>query len=360
MTNRRLFLAGLISASTTPRLTWADAGNPTLLAAAKEPSGTFALFGLDDNGGEVFRIPLPDRGHAACAHPTAPEAVGFARRPGNFALVIDCTNGDLIKKLEAPAGRHFYGHGTFVENGAYLCTTENDYEHGQGVIGVWSRAQNYRRIGEITSGGIGPHEICTMPDDQTLVVANGGLKTHPDHGREILNLDDMQPNISYLKRDGHLIAQMQLDDDFRKNSIRHMDVRADGLVAFGMQWQGDETETPPLVGTHQIGKEATLFDAPFAQLRQMKNYIGSVAFSGDGTQIGATSPRGNKVQIYDVEVGLRAMLHRSDACGIATDRAGFKITDGGGGVYTCTGGDLVAKKRHALAWDNHLVNCQRS
>ncbi|GHA48801.1 hypothetical protein GCM10008927_12430 [Amylibacter ulvae] len=360
MTTRRVFLAGLLSASATPRLTWADAGSPSLLAAAKEPSGTFALFGLADDGSEVFRIPLPDRGHAACAHPTAPEAVGFARRPGNFAVVINCANGDVVKQLDAPAGRHFYGHGTFVENGAYLCTTENDYERGIGVIGIWSRAHNYRRIGEISSGGIGPHEICTMPDDQTLVVANGGLKTHPDHGREILNLDDMKSNISYLTRDGKLIDQIELHEDFRKNSIRHMDVHTDGLVAFGMQWQGDETETPPLVGTHQIGKDATLFDTPFAQLRQMKNYIGSVAFSGDGQHIGATSPRGDKVQIYDTHLGFQNMLHRSDACGIATDSAGFKITDGGGGVYTCDGGDLIAKKRHALAWDNHLVSCKRS
>ena len=90
MTTRRSFLAGLLAAASAPSLSWADAGSPAYLAAAKEPSGTYALFGLAASGQDVFRIALPDRGHAAAAHPPAPEAVAFARRPGTFALVIDC------------------------------------------------------------------------------------------------------------------------------------------------------------------------------------------------------------------------------------------------------------------------------
>ena len=65
MTTRRGFLASLLAASTMPRLSWADAGNPAYLSAAREGDGGYALFGLSETGADVFRIPLPGRGHAA-------------------------------------------------------------------------------------------------------------------------------------------------------------------------------------------------------------------------------------------------------------------------------------------------------
>jgi len=51
------------------------------------------------------------RGHDAAAQPTRPEAVAFARRPGRFALVIDCRNGDVTARLLAPQGRYFHAMG---------------------------------------------------------------------------------------------------------------------------------------------------------------------------------------------------------------------------------------------------------
>ena len=174
---------------------WAAAGSPVYLAAARDPSGDYALFGLDGTGHDIFRIPLPDRGHAAAAHPTAPEAVAFARRPGRFALVIDCVKGRVAHRLDAPEGRHFYGHGAFLQGGAILATSENEIDTGKGRIGLWSRAKGYARIGEIASGGVGPHEIRRWAED-VLVVANGGIRTHPDSDREKLNIDDMRPNLS--------------------------------------------------------------------------------------------------------------------------------------------------------------------
>ncbi len=37
-----------------------------------------------------------------------------------------------------------------------------------------------------------------MPGGRRLVVANGGLRTHPDTGRETLNPDDMSPNLALI------------------------------------------------------------------------------------------------------------------------------------------------------------------
>ena len=81
MPSRRAFLAGLVAATGTPRLSWADAGDPAYLAAARAPSGGHALFGLGAEGQDIFRIPLPDRGHAAAAHPSAPERLPLPAGP---------------------------------------------------------------------------------------------------------------------------------------------------------------------------------------------------------------------------------------------------------------------------------------
>ena len=133
-TTRRTFLrgaAGIGSIGLVPAIGWAAAGGPDYLAAAGLPGGEYCLIGLTAAGGECFRLPLPDRGHAAAAHPERPEAVAFARRPGTFALVIDCAEGREVARLHSPEGRHFFGHGAFTPDGGLLFTTENLIADGQ-------------------------------------------------------------------------------------------------------------------------------------------------------------------------------------------------------------------------------------
>ena len=124
---RRQFLGGIFAAGLMPVPTWADAGSPAFLSAAAKPDGGFVLCGIGAGLDIRFEIPLPARGHAAAAHPNRPEAVAFARRPGTFAVVIDCATGAQKAMLTAPEGRHFYGHGAFSSDGGLLYTTENDY-----------------------------------------------------------------------------------------------------------------------------------------------------------------------------------------------------------------------------------------
>ena len=183
MVGRRGFLAGLLASGLAPVPTWAEAGSPAFLSAARLPDGQFALCGISDSGQILFQISIPGRGHAATAHPIRAEAVAFARRPGVFAVIIDCVSGAEIARLACPEGRHFYGHGAYSHNGELLFTTENDYEAGEGRIGVWDVMRGYARVGDFASGGIGPHEIKVLPGSDILVVANGGIETHPDSGR---------------------------------------------------------------------------------------------------------------------------------------------------------------------------------
>jgi uncharacterized protein len=355
MTTRRGFLASILAASAVPSLTWADAGSPAFLAAAREPDGNFALFGLTAAGQDTFRIPLPTRGHAAAGHPTAPEAVAFARRPGTFAFVINCVDGQVMSRLEAPQGRHFYGHGTFSADGDILFTTENDYDAGQGVIGLWQRSAGYQRVGEIASGGIGPHDILRLPGTQNIVVANGGILTHPDSDRENLNPDTMQPNLSYLDPSGAIDEVVTLDPALHQNSIRHLATARDGTVAFAMQWEGDPTLFPPLLGLHRRGESPVLAMAPDGAHQRMQGYAGSVGLSGDGTQVAITSPKGGLACVFGIDGAYAGLVDRTDICGIGSGPDGFMVTDGLGGVSTIRDGTFAPLGVRDRAWDNHLI-----
>lgn len=348
MANRRHFLAGLLAASACPRPTWAEAGSPAFLSAAMTRDGRYQLCGLSAAGQITFACALPDRGHAAAAHPEQPLAVGFARRPGRFAVVLDCATGHEIARFDAPEGRHFYGHGAFSPDGRRLYTAENDYAAARGVIGVWSLEG--KRLGEFDSHGTGPHDIRLMPDGETLVVANGGIETHPESGRTKLNIPLMDPSLAFLSLEGDLLDQQRLDRSLHKNSIRHLAVGPDGTVAFAMQWQGDITEDPPLIGVTRRGEAPHLFTAPPDQAARMQGYAGSVALLADAQEVAITSPRGGLVQVFDLGTGaLKRTIDMVDVCGVAASGAGFLLTSGTGEVRG------AAHARHDLHWDNHLV-----
>ena len=349
MATRRSFITGLLATGLAPKPTWAEAGNPSYLTAGMKPDGSYVLCGLASDGSITFELPLPARGHAAAAHPTAPEAVAFARRPGTYAIVLDCSNGSAKAHLTAPPGRHFYGHGAFSSGGELLFTTENDFENARGVVGVWNARKDYEQLGEFSSGGTGPHDIKLMPDGETLVVANGGIETHPETGRTKLNLPTMRSNLSYLSFDGLIKAQVELGPEHQRNSIRHLAVSGGSDVAFAMQWQGDLTDDRPLLGVHnRLSQRLHLFVE--ASVRGMQGYLGSIAIHNGNNQIATTSPRSGVVQVFGMD-RLHHSSSLSDVCGIAASRSGFIVTTGTGVVQATETGGI----EHDLAWDNHLI-----
>lgn len=339
--NRRGVLAGLGAVAIVPTSSWADAHDPAFLSAAQAPDGSYHLCGLGALGDVLFHLPLPDRGHAAAAHPTRPEAVAFARRPGRFALILDCVTGREVARLLPPQDRHFYGHGTFSSDGRTLYTTENDLDTLEGRVGLWDAAHGYARIGDIPSGGIA---------------------THPDSGRMALNPATMRSNLTYLRPDGSVVERVELDMSLCQNSIRHLSLRADGLVAAGMQWEGSEGAHPPLTLLHRIGTGPRLLAAPPQIHRALDGYVGSIAFDEPGGHVAVTSPRGGAVHVFDVETGAFAGLIQSeDICGLAlSPRAGLIATTGQGlaGFVTSGGsaaGGLARVRRSSWLWDNHIV-----
>ncbi len=359
--SRRHFLAALGSGATMAlgaEASWADIGAPDLVAATRRGE-SFTILGLDKSGEIAFDHPLPARGHAGAVHPTRAQIVAFARRPGTFALVIDGASGQIRARLTAPPGRHFYGHGVFSPDGSRMYTTENAFDDGDGRIGIWDADNGYQRLGEISSGGIGPHEIVRLPGSDVLAVANGGIRTHPATGREKLNLPTMAPNLSYIDGEtGTLLDQVLPPAQLRLNSTRHLAVSDDGHVAIAMQWQGDPAEGVPLLAFHRQGEaELRLAEADEPSLVAMKGYSGSVAFNRAGDHAAITSPRGGRVMAWPVDGGDPETWQRMDVCGLTSAPDGWIATDGMGGVVALTT-DLAPHPiaRLPVAFDNHLIS----
>ncbi|NDV01020.1 DUF1513 domain-containing protein [Pseudoroseicyclus tamaricis] len=352
MPSRRLFLATLAASASGASLGWAAAGAPRFLAAARLEDGTFDLVGLRGTGEAVFRVPLPARGHAGAGHPVRPEAVVFGRRPGTFALVVDCALGAVMHELAPPEGSVFNGHGSYLDGGRLLITAEQRTADSEGRLGIWDAAHGYARLGEVPTHGLGPHEARVMPDGVTIAVANGGVST--EDGREMLNIATMEPNLAYLTLTGGLEEIVELPE-LRQNSIRHLAFAAGGVTAFAMQWVGAEDEAPPLLGLHRRGEAPVLCAAPGAEQLGLHNYTGTVSTSGDGREVGITSTPGGVLHRFALDGSFLGAVARGRLMGLAPLPGGFLTTDEQGGLMAVEGGVARPLAKHPEFWDNHLI-----
>lgn len=335
-------------------------GQPAFLSAYRDASGQFGVAALDDTGKTLFTEALPARGHDTAVSPDGRTAVTFARRPGRFALVFDPLQMRPAVAFEAAPGRHFYGHGFFSQDGRLLLATENDYDGERGVIGLYDVAARFRRVGEFETHGIGPHEALLLSGGRTLVVANGGILTHPDFPRRKLNVPTMQPSLVYIDIEtGALLEQVGLPADLHQLSIRHITQAGDGQLGdgsvwFGGQYEGAATETVPLIGRHRRGQPIELIGISADYHSRLRQYVGSIAASKNGAEIAVTSPRGGVALVLDARRGevLRSQSV-DDVCGVASAARHFAFTTGQGAVRVSgLGGGTTSS---AVQWDNHLL-----
>ncbi len=387
--------------------------------------GEFAVVGIADNAAKdiLWQTPMPERVHDIVVQPvgihkatttintattatklavdTHQHVVVMGRRPSEHFWVLAVATGEVIYRIKAACQRHFYGHACFSLDGQTLYVTENDTVSLTGKIGVYAVNQQYKKIAEFATHGIGPHELLAHPDGETLVIANGGIKTEKA-SREELNLDSMQPSLVYLNRhDGRLLEQIY--PEHNQMSVRHLSLHPDGLVAIGIQFQGERHLNVPLVLTHRRGEEAfTALSMPQGQWQQFHHYIASVAINAKTNLLCASSPIGGCAAVYDLQSGQMIQSAKlPDCAGVAValtqdnqsqcqadtntlQTQGFIVSDGQGNLTQFTvnsdfiehGGKVansnkvasdkqeqannavkplhVTQVRHALAFDNHL------
>lgn len=113
----------------------------------------------------------------------------------------------------------------------------------------------------------------------------GGVHTF---GREPLNLESMQPSLTYLSAQGEVLEQITLPD--RHLSIRHLAHDGDNTVLCGQQYRGQPDDYPPLVAMHTGTGPLKPLQAEPEQWARFNHYIASIAATDEW--ILATSPPG--------------------------------------------------------------------
>ena len=283
----------------------------------------FGVVGIDADRQIVWQTTMPERVHDIVVQPIATtknpiaknsivktnntlnnnngyrHVVVMGRRPSESFWVLDTATGQVQFSITAADNRHFYGHACYSLDGSTLYVTENDTISLTGKIGIYDALHNYQKITEFDSQGIGPHELIMHPDGETLIIANGGIKTE-QASREELNLDTMRPSLAYLNRhDGTLLEQ--IIPEHNQMSVRHLAIHDDGTVMIGIQFQGEKHINVPLVLTHNRGdSDFKPLIMPGNQWQRFHQYIASVAVDSEHNLLCVATPIGDCAAIYDL------------------------------------------------------------
>jgi hypothetical protein len=314
----------------------------------RRADGSFAVATVTERGEIVDQVALPARAHGMAYSLATGRTVAFARRPGTFAMIFDPWNKGEPVVITSPEGRHFYGHGAFSPDGRLLYASENDFDNNRGMIGLYDATNRFARIGEYETFGVGPHDMTVSDDGRMLIVANGGIETHPDFGRTKLNLGNMQPSLALIDAaSGTLIEKHTLPPQWSSVSTRHVDVDASGRIWFACQYEGHRKDLPPLIGHFARGEDLAFIDLPEETTRRLANYVGAIAVNRKEGLVGVTSPIGGASVTIDAKTGkvLREDSVR-DAAGIAPAPGGFAVSSYDGEFQSA---------HSDVAWDQHIV-----
>lgn len=314
----------------------------------RAPDGSFGIATVSERGEIIDRVALPARAHGMAWNAATGRAVAFARRPGTFAMAFDPLSKRAPVIMTSPEGRHFYGHGAFSPDGRILYASENDFDGNRGVIGLYDAANGFARIGEFDALGIGTHDMTASDDGKMLVIANGGIETHPDFGRTKLNIDRMEPSLVLLDAaSGALIQKHLMPPHLAQLSTRHVDTGEDGRIWFACQYEGPRNDLPPLAGYFAKGDDIRFADLPDETTALMGNYVGAIAVNREKGIVGLASPKNGSAVTLDARTG--AFISQkviADAAGIARAKAGIAVSTYGG---------RFAETSSNVAWDQHIL-----
>lgn len=370
--DRRMFLVGCGAAvavaarADSTGAAIADADQMLYAAARRDANGRHSAAIFTAQGRDVNAVHLPGRGHDVAVCPTTRRCVVFARRPGNFAVAFSADRSTAPLSFTTPPDRHFYGHGIFSRDGRLLYATENDFEAGRGVVGLYDATDGFRRVGEFPSHGIGPHDMALLNRAPVLVVANGGLREHPDFGggRRVLNPESIETSLAYIDlRSGDLIERHIYGKE--QLSLRHLDVAPDDTVVLGAQAHGSARDEAMLIFRHRRQHPLHAYGLEAALGGRLRGYVSSVAIGRSGAVAAITSAPGSIAVFLDVATGnvLRTMT-AADVAGITptAEADTFLATTGEGVIRTVSASDGHPESAVSVhwSWDNHAISLARS
>lgn len=293
----------------------------TYVGIETSPGGRSSARFFTETGAAIGQTQLDFRAHGMAEHQGS--LVVFPRRPGNTFAVIDIDTLTVRAVVTAPEGRHFFGHGAFSADGQTLLVAENDLTTLQGAIGHYDMSGPMRRLGRLPLPGPGPHEIARTPNGDVFAIALGGLKTHPDYGRDPLNLHNFRSQVLFYDLARGDLTPLGYWPGSEGVSLRHLAFDGLGRLYIGGQIPGGSPSSSASVVWLVEGETVTALDVA----ARFGGYVSSVA--ADQTRALVSSKvTGQIVELNGADVLGAAELNGASAValkgGIAA-RAGFTL-----------------------------------
>ncbi len=311
---------------------------------------------FNDSGELLHQVALANRAHDIVAIDKQ-HVVAVSRRPFTQLFVVNIESGECVKQITAQSGFHFYGHAAVDTKRNQLITTENEIVTGRGKL-VFRNLITWLIDDVVDSGGIGPHQCALLNSKDVLVVANGGILTHPKERRKKLNLTTMKPNLSYFELASKRLIEQVTPPHFQL-SLRHFAISDTDQVIIGAQYQGYHRDTLPLIYSHQLGEKLQPLKAPAEFWQQMQHYTASVSIDNGAGIVGVSSPRGGVIGYW--QLANRTLITSqkfTDCAGITFSKEGFMLTNGKGQLKYFVANlqqPLMAQQGLKLRFDNHLI-----
>lgn len=237
---------------------------------------------IDLDRGEVTTTVTPFLPHAVAFHPDDPGTITIFEKKGPGAALV--RDGE-VTPFAPSEGRHFYGHGAYVDGG--ILAVESTIGGGSGALVLRDR-DSLRPLGEIPSHGVSPHD-CWLLDGGVLAVTNGG---------GVIRAGDAG-NIAFVELpSGRLLHRHEIGDE--RFNAGHLWTDADGrLIVISAPRDGLPTPSQQQ-GAVSFGKRGSRLDvaeAPKAARRQMLGESLSVVVLGARAFV--THPDGDLVTVWD-------------------------------------------------------------
>ena len=320
----------------------------------------YGIFNI--NGDLINKVDLPFRAHDSVIIPFLKQIVIISRRPKNKLYILDLNNKQIVKEITSPTNRHFYGHALYSKKTNLLYVAENLFtfdDERSGSLAIYDPSQNYKRVGEYGTQGIGPHEI-KLDNNNNIVVANGGILTNPNFPRVKLNINDIMSNITKVNiYSGKKIRTFNLKKKFKDYSIRHLDIDNNNEVHAGCQvYNRRKKNYGPLAF---YSKENILYSykIPKPLLINLKQYTGSIKLNLYTREIYCSFPKDNRVLVWNM-YGKKIIKNYliNDVCGLAYDinNKNILISDGEGCIHSSEPDNSLKKHfKKEIKFDNHFI-----
>ena len=319
----------------------------------------------EDNYSVISDISVPDEVHLAVMSPDNKSILVNSRKPG-ASLLKYSLSGELIAELKPLKDQHFEGHAIFSIDEKYLYVTASDFQQGSGKL-LKLNSHDLSLIEMYNTNGIGPHELVWQAPN-IIAIANTGVLTHPDSGRDILNLDNIQSNVVLF----NTLDKTQVHEwtvPLAGLSARHLDRMDNGDLVIGCQYK-KEDQRPPCVAFATKGEALRFADRQNETLHwDMKGYTASIKSIPNSDQALISNPRGQLLTQWrdptsNSETEISQLVNSFDI----KYNKGIKLTKKGNQAWFSLGaGELLfldiesqtlnsttVKVKSNIWWGNHL------